>query len=324
MTTAIQAQDYGLPAPRQTELAHQYKPFMERANEHLAVAQTITIEDENDVQGMKSARETRLALKKIRVEVEKTRKSLKENALREGKAIDGMANVIKYVIEPVEGELQEKEDIVRLAQARRAEARAVERAEKLHAFDFDPSFVNLREMEEEQFKSLLSQTEAGYIAKKSAEKAERERIEAERIAAEKAEAERIETERVERARMEEENRKLKEQAERDRRDREKAEKARIKAESLARKQEEERQAEARKIEQDRLDRERAELERQRKEQEELLRVEREREEAQRRAEDQARQRKESERIQAEMQTRLDAMTHKVTCPKCGHVFDAGE
>ena len=76
---------------------------------------------------MKLARVGRLFLMKKRTAIETVRKELKEQALREGKAIDGIANVLKALIIPIEEYLKKQEDFVVLKEAARIEA---ERAEE--------------------------------------------------------------------------------------------------------------------------------------------------------------------------------------------------
>jgi hypothetical protein len=62
-----------------------------------------------DKDAMKQAREMRLALKNIRVDAEKRRKALKEDALVMGRAIDGVNNLLLAAIQPLERHLEEQE-----------------------------------------------------------------------------------------------------------------------------------------------------------------------------------------------------------------------
>lgn len=74
------------------------------------------------------ARTGRLFLREKRLAIEKTRKELKEQALREGKAIDGIANVLKGLIVPIEEYLDKQERFVEIKELERldAERRAME------------------------------------------------------------------------------------------------------------------------------------------------------------------------------------------------------
>ena len=58
---------------------------------------------------MQEARIARLALRDIRIQADKTRKALKEESLRYGKAVQGVYNVIEYLITPIEKHLEERE-----------------------------------------------------------------------------------------------------------------------------------------------------------------------------------------------------------------------
>lgn len=132
----------------------------------------------------KAARALRLKLKAIRVDAEKTRKALKEDSLRRGKAIDGVNALLEYQLVPVE---QAMEEIEKAEERREAERKALLKADRegqLRPY-CDTTHYNLGEMPEPQFQDLL--------AGQKAAKAERERLAAEaeaaRIAAEKAAAE---------------------------------------------------------------------------------------------------------------------------------------
>ena len=228
-TIEIQAYESGLSVEKHNELANRFNPFMAEVDGLIQSAKGIVVADAKDRDGMASARKVRLALKAIRVDIEDTRKELKESALREGKAIDGMANIIKFVIVPVEQELKEKEDFVRRAEEKRISALAEERRGELESLDVRREHFDLGCMADEAYDALLSSSRLGYKAKKDAEAAERARIDAERVAAERAEADRREAERVERERIEAENARLKKAAAAAERD---AAKARKKQESV--------------------------------------------------------------------------------------------
>lgn len=194
------------------------------AEKWAASARLIKVTDVSQKREMKLARESRLALREIRVKAEHARKRLKEDSMRRGKAIDGIANVLKALIEPIEEHLLEQETFADRAEAARKDALRSAREETLRALGADPSvFANLGETSEETWLLTLDGAKAAAEAKvEAAKQAELVRVEAERIAAEKREAERVarvkaEAERVERERVQaEENARLRaEAAERD-------------------------------------------------------------------------------------------------------------
>jgi len=137
------------------------------------------------------AKEERLKIRRIRIDVENTRVELKAGALKEGKAIDGLANLIKSVLEPMEESLKGVELFIERKREAEETARR-EKAEKL-----------LKEQEERDDEERIAK------AKRDNEQRELE------LAAEREKARQIE---VENARLQREAKEAREaQAERDRR-----------------------------------------------------------------------------------------------------------
>jgi len=200
---------------------------------------------------MKQARELRLKYKRIRCDAESKRKALKEDVVRQGRAIDGMANIIKALVEPVEAHLEAQEQFA----ARLAEKALSERAEKRHAelvaVGVDPAMYNARDMADEQFATLLEMLRKAKADKEAAEaaaKAEAEaraKAEAEEQARIRAENERL---RKEREAMEAEARKERERAAKEKAEIEaKAKAEREAAEAQARKEREAKEAAEREL-----------------------------------------------------------------------------
>lgn len=158
-------QESGLESTKAQFILEKFQNYFEIAAQWEEKAKTIVVTNESQTAEMKMARTGRLFLREKRIAVEKARKELKEQALREGKAIDGIANVLKALIVPIEDYLEQQEKFVEL---REAAERAVKQAEIE------------RRMEEER------------IAKEKAEAEERERI---RLENEKLKAEAVEREK---------------------------------------------------------------------------------------------------------------------------------
>lgn len=147
----------------------------------------------------KLARAFRLKLREVRVTIESKRKTLKEDYLRTGKAIDGMANILKFIIEPVEETLLGHEQAAERAEAARKATLQSERARLLAEFEADVAFVDLGSISEEQFLSLAAGYKATFEAKKeAARKAEADRIAREQAEAAERERIRLENERLKR------------------------------------------------------------------------------------------------------------------------------
>lgn len=171
-----------------------FSKFFAEAGKLEAEANAISITDISQKTEMKRAREIRLTLKDIRVNAENTRKELKEQSLREGKAIDGVANVIKALIVPIEEHLEKQEKYAELQEEARKERVNAERISKLSQFIPDTSIYNVKEMSDEAFEKLLETSEIAHKAIVEAEKkAEEERLDKEK--ADKEEQERIRKEK---------------------------------------------------------------------------------------------------------------------------------
>jgi len=251
----------GLEQETALALRNTFMPFFEEAEQLAKQARDIVVTSIEQTEEMERARQARLSLKRIRVSVENTRKQLKEESLRKGKAIDGMANIIKYLITPIEEHLQKQEDFIKLEQERIKAELQDKRIKLLEPYEVDIQFYNLKEMSEESFNQLLEtskknfearielerQEEEKRIAREKAEAEEREKVKAEneRLKKELEEKERIRKQEETKRLAEEKKRKAKEDAERKKQEeqlqKEREEKARIEKE-LREKQEAEEKA----------------------------------------------------------------------------------
>lgn len=228
---AVVVSETGLQGPNAESLLLAFRPFFGKAQALVEAAAAINVTDATQVTEMKNARASRLALRAVRVEVEAARKTMKEDSLRTGRAIDGMANVLKFLIEPAENRLEEMEKFAERKEAERKAALKSGREDLLRPFGIDTSAYMLGEMKQETFAELLNATRVAHEAKvAAAQKAEVERIAAEaaRTAEEKRvrdENERLRQEAVaaeaarkaEREKLEAEARKEREKAEAERR-----------------------------------------------------------------------------------------------------------
>lgn len=178
---------------RAQALLSQFSSFLEEAGKWEADAKAIVVTDESQADLMKRARTARLALKSIRVNVENTRKSLKENIVREGKAIDGISNAIKALIEPLEDHLQDQEEFAERAKVKREQMLREARQADMAALDVSFVSVDLGKISENDF-IVLRDTALKMKQEKEAAEA---KLEEERVARLKAEAEEKERVRLE-------------------------------------------------------------------------------------------------------------------------------
>ena len=209
---------------------------------------------------MGRARQARLALKDIRVQTEKTRIQMKEDSLRTGKAIDGMANVIKFLIAPIEQHLQDQEDYgKRMQEKAQAEQRDLRTCEAGDLIRYFPQGVDIGVISDEEYaKHLHLARIQDKAVRDEADRVERERIEKEQREAAEREAMRAENERLRKEAAEQAEILAKERAEVERlraeqEAKERAERERIAAENRAK-------MEADNAERERLRREQAEKE----------------------------------------------------------------
>lgn len=209
----VLAEQSGIEKSRAQEVLDTFQPFFQKAAEWEEKSKALVITSVDQKEGMKIAKNARLNLKEIRCDAEKTRVRLKESILAEGRIIDGMANIIKGICQPIEAHLEEQEKFVERQEAARILELKTEREEQLRPYGVDTQYYNLSAMSDEAFGNLLDMSKTAFEAKAR----EVQRLEEERIAREKKEAEeRAERERLEaeeRARQAAENAKLKAEAE---------------------------------------------------------------------------------------------------------------
>jgi biopolymer transport protein ExbD len=110
-----------LDQSRADYLLQNFSGHFKEAAEWAKKAKDIIVTNENQTVMMEIARTGRLFLSKKRQEIEKARKWMKEPALREGQAIDKIANLLKDTIIPTEEHLRRQEDFVKLRQEAEAE-----------------------------------------------------------------------------------------------------------------------------------------------------------------------------------------------------------
>jgi len=115
------------------------------------------VTDPEDKEHQVMARSVRLGLKGERVRVEKARKAMKKDSLTRGKAIDGFANVLKYMCEPTEAAMLEiEEHAARKVAAEKAKITA-ERTAELEKIGADPALYQLDKIDYDAFSELLVQ-----------------------------------------------------------------------------------------------------------------------------------------------------------------------
>lgn len=229
----------GLDKQKQDYLLEKFSDATLLAESWAAKAKEIVVTDESQTDLMKSAREGRLLLKDKRVEIEKTRKQLKDSSLKEGRAIDDIAKALTALIEPTEKYLDEQEKFAERKEADRIMVLDIERKNLLQPYvdTVVMSFPQgqLGKMPQQQFDAMLSGYKSMFEKRISDEKlAEEQRIAKQKADEEARAAQRIENERLKKEADERE----KQFAEERKAAQEKADKERKEAEEKARKERE--------------------------------------------------------------------------------------
>lgn len=227
--------------------------FFKEASEWEAKAKQILITDISQKDEMAKARQARLALKNIRTIAEKARVKLKEKSRREGLAIDGIANVLKALIIPIEEHLDKQEKFAENLEKERLEKIYAQREMELRKYTEDVSLYNFKEMNNEVFTKLLSTLKMAWDAEQEAtKKVEQERIEKEKLEAEAREKQRLENIKLKKEAEAREKELVKERAEQEK----KLEAERMKAKKEAEAREKiEAELKAKKVEEERVKKE---------------------------------------------------------------------
>lgn len=199
----------GLEVTKQNQIAETLGVFFNKAAEWDATIKSIVITSPEETGKMKMAKEGRLTLKNMRLEAEKIVKAKRDevkyamaNFVLEDKLWLKAGQMMEATFKNLETKLEEKEKFAERWEAEQKETRKQKRIELITPYVADWQFLDLYNMTDEAFETMLSGAKLQHEAKIEAER----KAEEERIAKEKAEAE-------ERARIKAENEKLKLEAE---------------------------------------------------------------------------------------------------------------
>lgn len=227
----------GLEGTKAQFILDNFQDYFKVAAEWEVKAKTLVVTRPDQKTEMEIARTGRLFLREKRIAIENSRKKLKEDVLREGKAIDGIANVLKALIEPIEKYLDEQEHFVEREEEKKAALHRAEVEKRMAEEESARQKAEVEKAEKLQLENekLRKQNEAAKAkldaerqkAREAQEKADSEKREALR----KADAERAKIEekaRLEREKAETEKKKTAQVAQK-KLDEERAEKERLEA-----------------------------------------------------------------------------------------------
>jgi hypothetical protein len=199
----LNASQFGIKEDKAAQIEHVFVPMVAMLKEFEIAYDKVIEESGKGItkEVIEAAKKVRLQISKIRIDAEKIRKAEKEEFLRAGKAIDGVANILKFAVVEKEEKLKEIEKYFENLAKEKWEKVNLKRKNELLKYDPDPA-DDLADMSNDVWEHYLNGVKLDY----------EKRIEAEK----KAEEERIEREKAEeqrRVEIEEENKRLKAEAE---------------------------------------------------------------------------------------------------------------
>ena len=186
-----------LPKTKAEALKVAFVGYLDQISQAQTIVNALQVTDASQVEQMKLAKEYKQALAKTRIAVEKKRKELKDESLREGQSIDAVAKVLTNLIVPLEKRADELARFVELKEAAEREARKSERLAQIAPFGVLVNAELVADMDAETWEAYYN----GLVAKDKAAKEEAARAEAARIEAERKEAEERERVRLENERL---------------------------------------------------------------------------------------------------------------------------
>lgn len=162
-----------------TNILSNFGNLYQEARQIVDEVKDIVVIDESQKDLMQKARENRLKLQKIRVNADKIKTELKAGIIRDGRAIDGINNLFKALIVPVEEHLEKQEKFAEIKEQLRLEKQLNERVEKLSQYVTDVSLYSLKDMADEVFENLLAGCKSNFENAQQEQKdaQEKERIE---------------------------------------------------------------------------------------------------------------------------------------------------
>lgn len=191
----------GLDPVKSNYLLTEFSDYQKISEYWKQSAAKIIVTSGTQIEDIKAARDGRLILRDKRIAIEKRRKELKEQSLREGKAIDAVAKYLTGLIEPIEKYLDDQEHFTE----NQIKEQIRQQVEKKRLED-EAAAAALKQKEEEENRKaraendrLRQEVEAQkkQIAEAERIKAENELLRTQKEAAEKALSEKTEKEMAE-------------------------------------------------------------------------------------------------------------------------------
>lgn len=293
----------GLEKAKQDYILENFKDCESLAQEWEKKAKEIVVTDESQKDQMELAGIGRKELAKKRIAIEKSRVRMKEQCLKEGRAIDGVAKFLKELITPIEGYLKNQEKFVEIQEEKKKEEIRIEveariEKERLENERLDNLAID-RKSQAREYRQFWTQDDYDFrgMSQDLFEIMMRD-FKNKKIACEAKQEE-----------IRKENEKLKQEAEEKEHQRRKEDEERLRKENEQRRIQQEKERKEREAHEEELRKEREEARVKQQEIEEKARKEREEAEAKAKQE-------------AEERARLEEqLKNQVECPNCKHKFN---
>jgi fused signal recognition particle receptor len=196
---SIIVKDSGLVESKAKIILEKFQDAFELADEWANKARAIKVTSGDQLSEIECAREGRKVLQQKRLSIERIRVALKEESKREGKAIDGIANVLKALYDPIEKYLYSQEYFVKLKEEEEAKKMLEEAEKKAEEDRIAKEKADAEELERLRIESVEKEKSLAIERAETERKAREERAKTDAIIAEqkrKADAERAEQEAI--------------------------------------------------------------------------------------------------------------------------------
>ena len=155
-------------------LRNKFSSYEEIASEWEVKAKTIIVSRRDQTTEMEMAKTAAKKFQEMRLAVEEARKSLKEQSLRKGQAIDALAKYLQSLIAPIEKHLLTQANFIKLEDERIAKEKEMEELKKAE----DEKIALEKKQREEQERIKLENEKLKAEMKEKEALIEKERIEA--------------------------------------------------------------------------------------------------------------------------------------------------
>ena len=130
---AVIVQESNLPQTKAKYILERFQDYFTFADELTKTTLQIKVTDASQTHLMDMARAARLTIRERRIAVEKAHKEIKADVLREGRAIDGIKNVLLALLEPLEEYYRQQECFIEIKAAEKAKLIELEVQARLDA-----------------------------------------------------------------------------------------------------------------------------------------------------------------------------------------------